>query len=248
MSHNNGRLNADNKAIEVKLLRLGERLAAIAGFIKQGSKIVDVGTDHAYLPIYLVEQKKICCAVAGEVNRGPYLSAQAMLKKMRLTEQIKLRLGDGLAVIEPGEVDTAVIAGMGGPLIVEILNKQLNVTASLTRLVLQPMIAASLVRKWLIDNGWAIIDEALVREEGRLYEIIVAEYGEAAPLEPALYEIGPMLWEKKPPLIKEHIARLLNEARSVVTQMESSQEAVKTAKYQLYLQKIREQEAKDACL
>lgn len=229
-------------------MRVGERLGTIASFIKPGAKIVDVGTDHAYLPIYLVEQNRIAGAVAGEVNRGPYLAAEAMLKKMGLAEKILLRFGDGLAVISPGEVDTAVIAGMGGPTIVEILTKEPAVTASLSRLVLQPMIAASLVREWLIENGWEIIDETLVRDEGRLYEVIVAEPGRAAKMDFALYEIGPVLWEKKPPLIKEHVENLLSQARSVLAQMAASPEAVKSAKYKLYIDKIQALEEKASCL
>lgn len=229
-------------------MRLGKRLEAIAGFIKQGARIVDVGTDHAYLPIYLAEEKIIAGAVAGEVNRGPYLSAAAMLQKMRLEAVISLRLGDGLAVIKPGEVDTAVIAGMGGPTIIEILAKQPKVTAKLSRLVLQPMIAAGLVRKWLFDNGWQIVDEALVKDEGRLYEIIVAEQGKPSELEAVLYDIGPVLWEKKPPLIKEHMERLLNETKHILTQMKASPEAVKSAKYELYAEKLHELEGKAKCL
>lgn len=229
-------------------MRLGDRLGAIAGFVKPGAKIVDVGTDHAYLPIYLAEQKIIAGAVAGEVNQGPFLSAQTMLKKMRLAEEIQLRLGDGLAVVSPGEVDTAVIAGMGGPTIVEILAKQPKVTERLTRLILQPMIAAGLVRKWLTDNGWQIIDETLVRDEGRLYEVIAAEQGKTAELEAVLYDIGPVLWAKKPPYLKEHLHRLLAEARNILMQMKSSPEAVKSAKYTMYLEKIKELEAKASCL
>jgi tRNA (adenine22-N1)-methyltransferase len=229
-------------------LRLGKRLGAIAEFVKSGTRIVDVGTDHAYLPIYLVEQQKIAGAVAGEVNQGPYLSAAGMLKKMRLEQEIQLRLGDGLAVVSPGEVDTAVIAGMGGPLIVEILTKQPAVTQSLTRLILQPMVAASLVRQWLNDNGWQIVDETLVVDEGRLYEIIMAEQGEPLEMETVLYDIGPVLWAKKPPLIKEHMERLLSETRNILAQMEVSPEAVKSAKYKFYVEKIRELEAKASCL
>jgi tRNA (adenine22-N1)-methyltransferase len=232
----------------VDSLQLGERLSAIAGLIQPGAKIVDVGTDHAYLPIYLVEQNRIAAAVAGEVNQGPYLSAQAMLNKLGLQHKISLRFGDGLAVVAPGEVDTAVIAGMGGPTMIEILTKQNEVVKALNYLLLQPMVAAGLVRQWLIENGWRIVDEVLVKDEGRLYEIIAAKQGEAARFEPILYDVGPVLWERRPALLREHLANLLAQTQAILSQMEVSEQAVQSSKYQYYREKLKLLEAKQACL
>lgn len=87
---------------------------AIADLVPPCAKLADIGTDHAYLPAYLIQSGKVLTAIAGEVNEGPYCSACAMIERLGLTEQVTVRFGDGLAVLSPGEVDTVIIAGMGG--------------------------------------------------------------------------------------------------------------------------------------
>jgi len=232
----------------VKHLKLGERLLAIAAFVPVGARMADIGTDHAYLPIYLLQKKHIISAVAGEVNKGPFSSAQEAIKSVGLQDEISLRLGNGLDVLSPGEVDVAVIAGMGGATIIDILHGRPQVTRSLGQLILQPMIAASLVRRWLFENNWCISDEALVKEEGRLYEIIVAKPGSSDELEPILYEIGPVLWRNRPVLLKEHVENLIVQAKRILTEMSISDRAQALPKFREYAKKIEQLEAKLACL
>ncbi len=229
-------------------MRLGERLSTIASLVPIGARLADIGTDHAYLPINLIQRKIIPWAVAGEVNNGPYQSASEAIEEYGLGSQISLRLGNGLAVLSPGEVDVVVIAGMGGATITDILTMQPEVTQSLNGLILQPMIAAAAVRRWLIGHNWRIADEAIVQEENKLYEIIAAEQGISPELEPILYEIGPVLWLKKPPLLKTHIEHLIAQNKRILADMSASANASNSAKYHEYVNKIKQLEAKLICL
>ncbi|WP_425061268.1 tRNA (adenine(22)-N(1))-methyltransferase [Sporomusa carbonis] len=229
-------------------MKLGERLKAVADMVPAGVTLADIGTDHAYLPIYLVEQRIICCAIAGDVHHGPYLSAKNAVAAVNLEQKISVRLGDGLAVLAPGEADVAVIAGIGGANIIDIMSSSPAVMATLKRIILQPMIAAALVRNWLQANRWQIIDEQLVQEEGRLYQIIAAEPGDSLPIDPVLCEIGPLLWQTRHPLLKQHIYELMSHLKGVLSAMEGSAAAINSAKYNEFVRKLRELEDKYACL
>ncbi|WP_371370672.1 tRNA (adenine(22)-N(1))-methyltransferase TrmK [Sporomusa aerivorans] len=230
-------------------MKLGQRLQTIANMVPTGVTIADIGTDHAYLPIYLMQQKITASAIAGDVHHGPYLSAQGAVAAYHLDHAISVRQGNGLEVLRPGEADVAVIAGMGGANIIEILSARPEVTATLKRLILQPMIAASLVRTWLYVNNWIIIDEQLVQEEGKLYQIIAAEPGEMQPVEPILNEIGPLLWQTKPPLLKQHIQELIDHLRNVVAAMAAGgSEVINSEKYREYTRRLNELEDRIACL
>lgn len=227
-------------------MRLSARLQAIADLVEKGTAVADIGTDHAYLPIFLVQEKVVSRAVAGEVSRGPYKAAEHAINTVGLHDSISLRLGNGLQVLTPGEVNTAVIAGMGGATIIDILLGAPDVVAALNRLIVQPMIAAASVRRWFTDNGWRIIDEVLVLDDGKLYEIIAAEQGHVVENETILDEIGPILWKKKPPLLHVHINHLISQTKRVLEEMTAGKNY--SAKYYEYLEKLRRLEAKKACL
>jgi len=227
-------------------LRLSARLQAVANLVEGGTTLADIGTDHAYLPIFLVQEKIVSRAVAGEVSLGPYKAAQQAIENAGLQDSINLRLGNGLQVIKPAEIETAVIAGMGGATIINILQSAPEVVASLKRLIVQPMIAAASVRQWFTKNGWQIVDEVLILDDGRLYEIIAAEHGKSAEFENILYEIGPILWDKKPPLLSVHIDQLINQTKRVIDEMTAGKNF--SAKYYEYNEKLRGLEAKKACL
>ena len=137
---------------------------------------------------------------------------------------------------------------MGGPTIVDILTARPEVTAALTRLVLQPMQAAGVVRRWLAAGGWRLVAETLVEEDGRLYEIIAAEQGGAEEYDPILYEVGPLLWARRHPLLEEHLAALLAQARRVTAEMAASPKAAASAKYSEYQDRVARLEEMIACL
>lgn len=154
---------------------LSKRLAKVAEFVLEEGTVADIGSDHAYLPVYLVGNSLCEYAIAGEVNEGPLNSAINKIRENNLEDRVEARLGSGLSVLEGRKADTVVIAGMGGPLISSILNEGQMHLPEVKRLVLQPNVAAEHVRKWLKKNGWSLIDEAIVKEDGHLYEILVAD-------------------------------------------------------------------------
>lgn len=229
-------------------MKLGARLNALVAMIPLGSRIADVGTDHAYLPMYLIMSGQIEAAVAIDVHTGPFRSACDAVQRAGLADKISVRLGDGLSVVTPGEADVAVMAGMGGPTMISIMEQSLPVVSSLNRMVLQPMVATPLVRRWLVDNNWTISDEAIVEEDGRLYEIIAAEPGKMECLEPDLLEIGPILWEKRHPLLVKLIHQRLNMLYSISSQLENSTASQTMTKYQENKTLISLLEVKLSCL
>jgi tRNA (adenine22-N1)-methyltransferase len=157
--------------------KLSERLKIVADFIPNGYKLADIGSDHAYLPCFVVKKGIVPFAIAGEVVEGPYQSALRQVFEEELTERISVRKGNGLEVIEVGEVDCITIAGMGGSLISTILETGKEKLSTVKRLILQPNISAMSIRQWLIENGWELVDEKIVEEDDKIYEVLVAEQG-----------------------------------------------------------------------
>lgn len=186
-------------------MELPRRLAALAAFIPHGSIAADIGTDHAYLPIFLIK-KGICkFVIATDLREGPYQSAEQKIKEHALQGRIGLRLGNGLKPLKPGEVEVVVLAGMGGNTIRGILAEAPQILPGIKRLVLQPMTDAGDLRVWLAANGWKIVDEELVEDDGRIYVIIAAEPGLEETCDPVYLELGPRLLEKRSPLLERHL-------------------------------------------
>lgn len=162
---------------------LSKRLQMVAKFVGPNARLVDVGSDHAYLPISLVENKTIDFAIAGEVVEGPLSNSEENIHQHNLQTQISARLGDGLDVVQVEDnIDTAVIAGMGGILITDILERFINRKEfTIDNLVLQPNIGESLVRIWLMNHNYEIVAEDVLEGDGHTYEIIVGKKVLTAP-------------------------------------------------------------------
>ena len=161
-------------------LSLQPRLQTIADLVPQDSRLADVGTDHAYLPIYLLQQGRIPYAVATDIHPEPLERGRHTAMVWGMEERIAFRLCDGLAAVSPEEVDTVVIAGMGGETIAAILDA---VPWSREKQVLaQPMSRAEFLRPWLAGHGWQVLGETLVRDKGHIYPILRLTGGEMRPL------------------------------------------------------------------
>jgi tRNA (adenine22-N1)-methyltransferase len=156
------------------MVKLSNRLKQIADLVPKGSRLADIGSDHALLPTYLAQQGMISFAVAGEINEGPLKAAAKQVKEAELSHLIQVRLGDGLSVLRPGEVDVITIAGMGGALIVKILSEGVAKLEGVRTLVLQPNVGEDQVRRWLVEHDWFLAKEHILEEDGKIYEILTA--------------------------------------------------------------------------
>ncbi len=160
-------------------IKLDQRLLACAQYVREGSRIADIGTDHAYLPTYLVQSGKTALAYACDVNEKPLLSAKETIQKYGVQQNVSLRLCNGLEAIEKAEVDDIVIAGMGGELIIEILSACSYIKSENLRLILQPMSKAHLLRRFLCENGFEILDETACDSNDKIYTVLCCEYSGA---------------------------------------------------------------------
>lgn len=208
-----GRVIALQKEIGIKLT---PRLKAVADAVLSGQPMADIGSDHAYLPIYLVQAGLIPAAIAIEVRQGPWDKAQRQVRFYGLKEQIEVRLGSGLLPVQPAEVATVVLAGMGTQTIIDILTNAKHNLHSFQRLVIQPMVEVALMRKWLYCNGWHLVEEDLVQEGGRYYVVLVAKHG-AKPLPSEIdLELGPCLLIKKHQLLIPYLDKLIKKERKIL--------------------------------
>ena len=207
--------------------KLSKRLQTVASFVPTGSIVADIGSDHAYLPCYLVINGIAKGAIAGEVVKGPFESAERQVRTEGLTDQIKVRLADGLAAVHAEDnVDTVTIAGMGGPLIVSILEKHPESLENVTRLILQPNIHAKVIREWAMKHGWAIYDEEILEEDDKIYEILVLQRGDMTLTELETL-VGPELMKSKSEAFTKKWSREIanwERVRSAIEQAERTPE------------------------
>ena len=232
-------------------MHLDKRLQAVAAFVPESSSFADIGTDHAYLPVWLVEQGIITSAVAGDIAAGPCQAARTTVAMYGAANAIVVRQGSGLAVLTPGEADCIAICGMGGSTIISILAADMAVAKGAQRLLLQPMAGAAALRRWLVAQGWCITREALVDDEPHFYEIICAERAEkcaarasdageqccseqAGPTSysEVEYLVGPALLRDGHPLLAKQIARQQASLHELLTNMARSERAKASTKYQ----------------
>ena len=157
-------------------IKLDDRLSAVAGLVRNGKRVADIGTDHGYLVAYLVENGMCPSGIAADLRKGPLENARQTVIQQGLTDKIELILSDGLQNIPENSCDDIVIAGMGGNLIAEILEKAPWVKSENINIVAQPMTHAEVLRQWFIDNGFTINKEKTATDGKRYYCIISAGY------------------------------------------------------------------------
>ena len=161
----------------MKSISPGERLKLAASFVREGAVLADIGTDHGYLPIYLLRLGKIKSAVCSDINRGPLANAEENVREFGFSDRVVFRLCSGAEGLSDLPITDYAICGMGGELIVSLLSRApwLTTQGNGKRLVLQPMTHPESVRAYLLENSFSIVDEVLV-EDDKIYQIICAEY------------------------------------------------------------------------
>lgn len=189
-------------------MKLSPRLKAAADFVRCGKKIADIGTDHAHLPIYLVENGIAPCAVASDVRPGPIANAKINVEQAGLESKISLRLASGLDKVTPDEAEDVIIAGMGGILIAELIEKAPWLKDSEKHLVLQPQSHSEILRTFLMKNGYYIEKEEICEDAGRLYCVMSVYFDGKEHTYPDKYEYYGEITACKNPLAKEYLQRL----------------------------------------
>lgn len=195
---------------------IDNRLMTIADMVSRKGTLLDVGTDHGYLPIYLIKNSKIDKAIASDVSKGSLAKAIEEVKKEKLQNKIETRLGSGLMVIkQEDKLDTIVLAGMGGILISELLTEKLEyIKKSDIEFIVQPVQSPESVRKFFQKEKFTIIEEKLAKADGRIYHIIKAKYDEAYKMlnyeSETDYEIGKAIIESNDKAQKELRLELLD--------------------------------------
>lgn len=188
-------------------MQLSKRLSAVASLITEGSRLADVGTDHGYVPIWLVKTGKIPSAIAMDVNKGPLLRAQEHIGEYGLEDSVRTRLSDGLAALEPGEADSVLIAGMGGPLTVRILSNARNHWDRVREWVLQPQSELGEVRKFLAQEGFLVTDEDMVEEDGKYYPMMRVVRGTSDYRTEVEFLFGKQLLEDRNEVLLDYLKR-----------------------------------------
>ncbi len=195
---------------------LSERMLRTAAMVSRGNRTADVGCDHAYTSVYLVEQGIAPRVVAMDVNAGPLARAKENVTRFGFEEQISLRLSDGLAKLEPGEVDTILIAGMGGPLMERILSAMPEVVAQAKELVLQPQSEVASLRQFLHANGFRIMREDALFEDGKYYVILRAEHGTEEAWTEEEYLYGKCFGRETYPVVREYLSEERRKIKEVL--------------------------------
>lgn len=228
------------------MLKLSQRLLALARLVPTGMSMADIGTDHGLLPCYLIKKGISPWAVGVEFHAGPYLSACRTVEEYGLGNKVVIRRGDGFQPLQPGEVDAAVIAGMGGSTMKDILADSPAVVSRLKKIILQPMNGSDVIRVWLHKNGWKIMTEDLILEDQRLYEIMAAEPGTGQELGETEACYGPVLIKNRHPLLRERLQKdeiAMQEILANLAKSESEDAHKKIEEYKRKLGLIKELEA-----
>ena len=196
-------------------MKLSNRMKAVAAMVTNGSRLADIGTDHAFVPIFLLQKQIIPWAIASDINEGPLERAREHIREAGLEEQISIRLGDGLSRVSPGEADSILIAGMGGELILHILEEGEAVCRQAGELILQPQSEIHKVRRYLREHDYRLVDEDMILEDGKYYPMMRAVPVESLDwdknMSPEAVETcdiyGPMLLKDGNQVLRKYLVR-----------------------------------------
>lgn len=216
------------------------RLERVATHVPAGARLADIGSDHGYLPVALLNRGAISAAVAGEVALTPFCAAERTVRENDLEDQVSVRLADGLAAIEAQDAITAIsLCGMGGETIRDILEAGKARLSGQERLILQPNGGEQPLRVWLMEHDYRIVSEEVLRENRFDYEIIVAE--RTGPVKYTAEELylGPLQMQARSPAFLLKWQRLLGKKQKTLNNFERAQKGVSEEKGQEVAQQIR---------
>lgn len=216
-------------------MELSKRLDLIVNHIKDCDTLVDVGTDHGYIPIYVIKNEICKSAIASDINKDPLDKAKLNAIFEEVDEKIDTRLGGGLSTVEVNEVDACVIAGMGGNLIRDILEADKEKVKGFKFLILQPAQNPEVLREYLYTNGYEVIEEDLCIDEDKYYELfkVRVKEGEETSLDPIYYEISPKLLRDRHPLMKDYITYKKEKYEKILGFIEDDTESAEARKNEL---------------
>ncbi|BBK28105.1 tRNA (adenine-N(1))-methyltransferase [Staphylococcus arlettae] len=223
------------------MIQINQRLKKVSEYIK-GDYLADIGSDHAYLPIYAIENNLTARAIAGEVIRGPFDASVKNVRAHGLESVISVELGDGLTVLKTDNAITSItICGMGGPLITKILRAGQEKLTNRPRLILQSNIQSQPIRVLLQQLNYTIVDEVLMTEKGHTYEIIVADYSpEIKNLSLLELKFGPILLSQKSELFYQKWERELTALEHILTQLNQTTHRERITEIENEIQMIKE--------
>lgn len=221
-------------------MRLSSRLNEIARLVPQNSITGDIGTDHGYIPVYLIQNNISKYVIATDISQGSLNKAIEYVKIANLENKIETRLGNGLEIFKPFEIDTVIIAGMGGLLIKEILEKNKGLTDSITNFIFQPMVASGELREYLICNNFKIVKESLAKEGNKFYEIIYAKKGLDYVDKDIYFDIGKSLFTDKHSLVEEFIQNKIQSASNIRKNLDGTSSEKGMTRYVELTEKIKE--------
>lgn len=206
-------------------MELSERLKTIADLVDNCDLLADIGTDHAYIPVYLIKKGVVKRAIAADISKGSIKKAELNAKKYNCIDKIDLRCGNGLEVIKAGEQpNCVVIAGMGGMLAIEVMEKNIPVVKGVNQLIVQPQRDIDEVRKFLHKIGLKIENEKMLFEDGKFYNVIICSKGVDVEYSETDYWFGKRLIDEKNKVLKEYIFYEMNKMNRVLESLKDNKE------------------------
>lgn len=215
-------------------MELSKRLRAIADMVTKGSRVADVGCDHGFVSIYLVQRNISPRVYAMDVRQGPLLRAKEHIEEYGLSEYIETRLSDGVKALLPNEADTLICAGMGGRLMVKILSEGYDKVIRMRELILQPQSELSFFRRYLRTHGLRIVKEDMIKEEGKFYTVmkVTPEKGDSCTQEEMQAEqnvvaqrrqdcFGPCLLKEKNAVLLEYLLFLKEKNEKILKELDA---------------------------
>ena len=228
-------------------MRLSERWETIvkqAAKVSAGGCVADVGTDHAFVPIRLLELHAASRAIAMDVREGPLERAREHIASCGMEGRIETRLSDGLSALKPGEAETVIIAGMGGELMLRILRESGDAFGSVRHFILSPQSETALFRHGLEKLGLSIADEVMVKDGGKYYVVMTALPGAMHYEEEYRYRYGDLLLRKKSPALKELLEREIARGEALLEELARAGTEGARSRYEAYSEELRQ--AKEA--